>query len=273
MTQKNKRYRKKPNFSGQHLLHNPKIIREIITQAKLSPHECAIDIGAGKGALTTLLANKVRKVLAVEYDKRFVHYLKRKTNCSSNVHVIEQDIRNFKWPKYPFVVVSNIPYSITTPIMKQLLDTVSTNFQRGVIVMEKGAAKRFTSNKIKDFYVIAWRMNYDIQYVREINRSNFSPPPRVDSAVIEIRCKTRSIVPPPEIKQFRALAKYALWKPEASLDIALEGIFTKKQIKPLRQTLKVKVDDPISSLSEEQWGQLFNSMKQHVSKNRWPKIK
>lgn len=268
---KNKRNKQKPNFSGQHLLHNPKIIQEIIDQAKLSIHECAIDIGAGKGVLTTLLADKVQNVLAVENDKTFVTYLERKTANYPNVKIIEQDIQQFKWPNRPFVVVSNIPYSITTPIMKQLLDNLSNSFKRGVIVMEKGAAKRFTSNKIKDSYIITWRMNYDIHYIRGIDRSNFSPPPKVDSAIVEIQRKTQSIVPPPQIKQFRALAKYALWKPEASLDFALEGVFTKTQMKHLRKTLKIRIDTPISSLTEKQWGELYHSMKKYVPKNRWPK--
>lgn len=271
MTRKNKRNKRKANVSGQHLLHNPKIIQEIVEQAELMPYECAVDLGAGKGALTFLLAEKTQQVLAVENDQKFVQYLEEKSQFYPNIKVIDEDIRESKWPKRPFKVVSNIPYAITTPIMKQLLDKPSPHFERAVILMEEGAAKRFTSDKIKDPYVITWRMTMDIQYIRGVNRKNFSPPPKVDSAVIEVRLKTRSIVPPPQLKQFKGLAEYALFKPDAPLDFALEGIFTTTQLKHVRRKLKVKVDTPISDLNERQWGMLFESMIQHVPKYRWPK--
>lgn len=271
MTHKNRRKNRKSNFSGKHLLHNPKIIQKIVNQANLKPYECAIDLGAGKGALTIPLAQKVQQVLAVEYDKKFIDYLEKKLFRYPNVRMIEEAIQNFRWPNRPFVIVSNIPYSITTPIMKQILDRPSEHFERAVILMEKGAAKRFTSDKIKDAYVIAWRMTMDIHYVRGVNRKNFSPPPKVDSAVIEVRRKTRSIVPPPQIKQFKGLAEYALFKPEAPLDFALEGVFTTTQLKHVRRKLKIKVDTPISNLSERQWGMLFESMVQHVPNYRWPR--
>lgn len=92
-------------------------------------------------------------------------------------------------PKEKFVVVSNIPYAITTPIMKMLLNKPANGFQKGVIIMEMGAAKRFTSQFVKDDYVLAWRMWFDICYIRKISRNNFSPPPKVDSAMITITRK------------------------------------------------------------------------------------
>ncbi|WP_313957682.1 rRNA adenine N-6-methyltransferase family protein, partial [Staphylococcus epidermidis] len=80
----------------------------------------------------------------------FVEVLKKKTAQSQNTKIIHQDIMKVHLPKEKFVVVSNIPFSITTPIMKMLLSNPSTGLQRGVIVMEKGAAKRFASNFVKD---------------------------------------------------------------------------------------------------------------------------
>ena len=162
----------------------------------------------------------------------------------SNVKVIHQDILQMHLPKKPFIVVSNIPYSITTPIMKMLLNNPSSTFQKGVIVMEKGAAKRFTSNFIKDPYVIAWRMWFDIQFVKGISKKHFSPPPKVDSAFVAINRKMEPIVPVKNYRIFWGLADYVLHKPYMPADLALRGIFTAPQIKHLKRNLRIKSDMP-----------------------------
>ncbi len=261
------------NFSGQHLMHNKKLIHEIVDQAKISTHDIVLDLGAGKGALTSVLSQKAGKVVAVEYDIKFVEILKRKLCQHTNTKVIHEDILQFRLPTKPFIVVSNIPYSITTPIMKMLLNKPSSSFQRGVIVMEKGAAKRFTSNLVKDPYVIAWRMWFDIQYVKGISRRNFSPPPRVDSAIIMIKRKSNPIVPLPDYLTFWGMADYVLKSRSLSIDIALRGIFTPPQIKYLKRNLGIKNELSVASLSEQQWGIIFETMVRHVPKYRWPKIK
>lgn len=176
-------------------------------------------------------------------------------------------------PKEKFVVVSNIPYSITTPIMKMLLHNPSNGLQRGVIVIEKGAAKRFTSRSVKNAYVLAWRMWFDIRYVKEVSRDHFSPPPRVDSAIIRITRKKEPVIPYKDYIAFLGLAENALKKPQFPIDFALRGIFTPPQIKHLRKNLKVNKGTPIGTLSEVQWGIIFKTMVQYVPRFYWPKIK
>ncbi|WP_440896662.1 23S ribosomal RNA methyltransferase Erm [Amphibacillus sp. Q70] len=275
---KNKRMKKMnhgkpPNFSGQHLLHNKRLIHEIADQAKISTHDLVLDLGAGKGALTSVLSKKAKNVLAVESDSKFVEILKRKLFYDSNTKIIHQDILKIRLPKEPFVVVSNIPFSITTPIMKMLLNKPSSGFQRGVIVMEKGAAKRFTSTFVKDSYVAAWRMWFDIRYIKGISRNYFSPPPRVDSAMITINRKANPLVPITDYFIFWGLVDYALKKPQLSIDFALRSVFTPPQIKHLKRKLRIMDEIPIATLSAQQWGIVFEAMVKHVPRFRWPKVK
>lgn len=279
MTKKMKKHNSKVscgeafNFTGQHLIYNKKLINEIVDQAKIGIHDTVLDLGAGKGALTTVLNQKAGKVLAVECDPKFVKILEQKVVQNLNTKVIHQDILKMHLPKEKFIVVSNIPYSITTPIMKMLLNKPSNGFQRGVIVMEKGAAKRFTSKIVKDPYIIVWRMWFDIWYVKEISRRNFSPPPRVDSAMITIMRKARPIVPIADYLTFWGMVDYMLKNPRLSIDLVLRGVFTSPQIKYLKRNIGIKSDFPVMSLSEQQWGIIFETMVKHVPKFSWPKIK
>lgn len=260
-----------PNFSGQHLLNNKEVIKDIINIARISKGDLVLELGAGKGAITNDLSNRARKVLAVEYDQKFIKKLDQLE--LKNTVIIKQDILKISLPREPFIVVSNIPYAITTPIMKKLLNNPLSNFQRGVLLMEKGAAKRFTSNYVKDPYVIAWRMWFDIQYVKGISRKNFSPPPKVDSAMVKINRKANPIVPYSDYLVFWGLVDYVLKNPQLSLDYALRGAFTVPQIKRLKRNLRLKNEIPVAELTEEQWGILYETMVKHVPKFRWPRIR
>ncbi|MCF7619305.1 23S ribosomal RNA methyltransferase Erm [Bacillus sonorensis] len=278
MTKRRKKYQNRkftaanpPNFSGQHLIHNKGLLKDIVNIAHISESDLVLELGAGKGAITNVLSSRARKVLAVENDQKFIKKLKQLE--MKNTVIIEQDILKISLPREHFLVVSNIPYAITTPIMKMLLNNPSSGFQRGVIVMEKGAAKRFTSNFVKDPYIIAWKMWFDIRYVKGITRKNFSPPPKVDSAMITINRKADPIVPISDSLIFWGLADYVLKNPQISIDLALRGVFTPPQIKHLKRNLRIKDEDPVATLSEQQWGFIFETMLKHVPKFRWPKIK
>lgn len=120
-----------PNFSGQYLLHNKGLIKNIVNIAHISESDLVLELGAGKGAITNVLSNRARKILAVEYDQKFIRKLQQLE--MKNTVIIQQDILKISLPREPFVVVSNIPYAITTPIMKMLLNKPSSGFQRGVL--------------------------------------------------------------------------------------------------------------------------------------------
>ncbi|MBS4196734.1 23S ribosomal RNA methyltransferase Erm [Lederbergia citri] len=262
-----------PNFSGQHLMHNKKLLHEIVDRANLSKKDTVLELGAGNGALTTVLNERAGKVLAVEYDSKFVEILKRKAGQYQNTKIIQQDIMKIHLPREKFIVVSNIPYSITTPIMKMLLNNPSNGLQRGVIVMEKGAARRFTSKFVKNPYVLVWRMWFDLLYVKEISREYFSPPPRVDSAILVIKRKVKPIVSYKYYATFHGLAEYALKKPNTPIDNALKGIFTSPQMKKLKRSLSIKNETPIGCLTESQWGIIFDTMTKYVQQHLWPRLK
>jgi 23S rRNA (adenine-N6)-dimethyltransferase len=262
-----------PNFSGQHLMHNKKTIQEIISKSAICQNETIVELGAGKGALTESLAKKSGNILAVEYDKKYVDVLQRKFMRSENVKVIQQDIMKFRLPKKKFVVISNIPYAITTPILKMLLSNPISGFQRGVIVMERGAAKRFTAKYFKDPYVLAWRMWFDLKLEKGVPKEHFSPPPKVDSAILSIKRIEEPMIAYKDALLFQNMINYVLKYPHAPIGLALKGIFTVPQLKRLRKNMGVNNETPVGSLNEMQWAVVFETMIAYVSPSSWPKRK
>src|SRR5699024_8588533 len=130
----------------QHFLNNRSTIKEMLDHAQINKNDMVIDIGAGKGALTSPLSRKAKKVIAIELDSHLADSLKRSFSNTPTVKVLNLNFLDIPLPNKSFKVVANIPYNITTDIFGHLLDVPQTSFTGGVIIIEWGAAKRFTEH-------------------------------------------------------------------------------------------------------------------------------
>ncbi|RXZ80318.1 23S ribosomal RNA methyltransferase Erm [Paenibacillaceae bacterium] len=272
----NKRHRKVrkalagPNFSGQHLLHNPKTIAELIRTVPLKAEDLVLDIGAGKGALTFPLAEQFGKVIAVEHDRQFVELLRTKTEKVSQVTIVEADFRYLNLPSRSFWVVANIPFSITTATLEKLLGDEGKWFQGGALIMEKGAAQRFTADCTIDPRLLTWRMNFRMELKKVVPRTHFAPPPRVDGAIVSLIRRKLPLLQPGQHRRFYVFAAYALRERKLSVKEACRGIFTAPQLTKTLAKARANRDQAVASLTEEQWAILFQAMLQHVPAYRWP---
>lgn len=260
-----------PNFTGQHLLHNPRTIGRLLDAARLQPTDTVLEIGAGTGHLTFPLADRVRKVIAVEIDADFVETLRTKAKDRPHIHIVHADIRRMRLPSVPYRVVANIPFSITTPILEKLLGPEGGKFQGGAIIVEKGAARRFTQPVPQDPRLLSWKMYFALETSLSIPRTHFAPPPRVDAAVVRIVRRERPLIPYGRGKTFFAFAANLLRQPRMTAADALRPVFTPAQLKRALREAGVDRERTVDSLSLSQWSDLFASMLQHAALHRWPK--
>ncbi|WP_108995097.1 23S ribosomal RNA methyltransferase Erm [Paenibacillus agaridevorans] len=260
-----------PNFSGQHLLHHPRTIKQLIDTIQLQPSDTVLEIGAGKGSLTFPIAARAGKVIAVENDADFVRMLRAKAEDHPHINIIEADFRQMRLPAGPFCVIANIPFSITTAILDKLLGFEGRSFQRGALILEKGAAIRFTESATLDPRLLLWRMQFHFDMRKVIPRTHFAPPPRVDAAIIRVARRDTSLVPEKERRRFAAFASYLLREPRLMAEHALGTIFTPAQLKITLRLAHVRREQAVASLSLEQWASLFLAMLQHVAPHRWPR--
>ncbi|MFM9281239.1 23S ribosomal RNA methyltransferase Erm [Paenibacillus jiagnxiensis] len=261
----------RPAARGQHLLHHQPVIHEMIKLAEITAADVVLDLGAGRGAITMPLAERAGKVLAIENDAALAAALRQKSALCHNVSVIERDIRDTYLPKEPFHVVANIPFFITTPILEKLLDPPNSPFQGAVLIVQHGAAKGLSSRMIRSPRLLIWRMWFDLELVKVVPRRHFSPPPRVDAAILRIRRRSAPRVEAKDRQTFAGLAEYGLAYPVMPVDEALAGIFTPVQIRLLLQQLKLDRKVPVCSLRERDWGVIFQTMREKVPPYRWPK--
>ncbi|RLF60283.1 MAG: ribosomal RNA small subunit methyltransferase A [Thermoplasmata archaeon] len=170
---------------GQHFLIDEKIARREVEYAEITESDTVLEIGPGKGILTKILAERARKVIAIEIDKNLVRYLSK--ILPENVEIIHADVMDIDLKKIEFnKVVSNLPFEISSPITFKLL---GTNFSKAVIIYQKEFARRIVAKPgSKDYSRLSVVMYYRaVSRILEIvPKSAFRPMPKVDGAIVEI---------------------------------------------------------------------------------------
>jgi 16S rRNA (adenine1518-N6/adenine1519-N6)-dimethyltransferase len=181
---------------GQHFLADPNVAASIVGRAQLDPDDVVLEIGAGLGALTLLLAGRVKHVLAVEPDRRIAALLGDEllAESVSNVTIIERDILRCDIEALAgrhhasLKVVGNLPYHISSQVLVQLIrfrEVIDTAF----LMFQKEVAERLTAKPGTKTY---GRLSVLIQYCAKIyalvsvTASAFFPRPEVDSLVLGI---------------------------------------------------------------------------------------
>lgn len=185
---------------GQNFLIDPNVLENIVSHAELTEQVGVIEIGPGIGALTEHLARKAGKVVAYEIDGRLLPVLEDTLSPYNNIKVIHQDVleanlkqmidEEFKDFK-DIVVVANLPYYVTTPIiMKFLLERIPITGM--IIMMQKEVADRITAlpgTKAYGSLSIAIQYYMDASVAMIVPKTVFVPQPNVESAVLKLTRK------------------------------------------------------------------------------------
>jgi 16S rRNA (adenine1518-N6/adenine1519-N6)-dimethyltransferase len=182
---------------GQNFLIDTNILKKIVSFANLNEHSGAIEIGPGIGALTEQLARTSKKVVAFEIDQRLLPILKDTLSPYSNVTIIHKDVLEANVQEVmdeefkgigDVMVVANLPYYVTTPIIMKLLEERLSI--RGIVCMlQKEVADRISARPgTKDYGSLSIAVQYytEAETVMIVPKTVFVPQPNVDSAVIRL---------------------------------------------------------------------------------------
>lgn len=201
---------------GQNFLIEPQILDKMIETGQIDHHTTVVEIGPGIGALTEFLARNAKEVIAFEIDSRFVEILKDTLSDYDNVTIHHQDILkvNFNDLIYQnlhdaerLVVVANLPYYITTPIIMNLIES-NLKFDQLVMMMQKEVAERMTAavnTKSYNSLTLAIQNTMDAKIAFIVPKSVFIPQPNVDSAVLSLTRLEHPIAEVDNLEKFHHL--------------------------------------------------------------------
>ena len=256
-------------FTGQHFTIDKVLIADAIKIAKINETDTVLDIGAGKGFITVHLVRQCINVIAIENDKSLLCILKNKFANNYNVKIIDCDFRGYTIPKRNFKVVSNIPFRITSDILKSLMFDCVEHFMGGSLIMQLEPAEKLFSEKVFNPYIVFYHTFFDLKLMYEISQESFLPPPKVKSALLRIERRKMHIGY--ELKgKYLKFITCLLHKPDLPVRTVLKTLFRKNQGRGISEKYGINLNCQIVSLSANQWKCCFMEMLDKVPEKYHP---
>ncbi len=198
---------------GQHFLTDRRILGRIADALHLTGGETVLEIGPGRGALTDILAERAGRLIAIEYDRALAELLRQRYARRGNVLIAEADVLEVSLGELaagPYVLVGNVPYYITTPILFHAL--APPRAERAVYLVQREVADRLSAAPGTKEYgglTVNVAAVARAETLFRVPAGAFSPPPKVESAVVRITPLQTPLVSRDEERPLRTLVQNA----------------------------------------------------------------
>lgn len=262
---------------GQNFLIDSNVIKEVIHKADINESTGVIEVGPGIGSLTEHLAISAKKVLAFEIDQRLIPVLDDSLSAYDNVTVINEDILEADVPakieEYlsdcdDIVVVANLPYYITTPILMNFL-TANLPISRYYVMMQKEVGERISAAaNSKAYGSLSLAIDYytEAKTVQNVPKTVFMPPPNVDSIIVELKTRKEKKVAVDDEDAFFKLTRGAFLHRRKTIFNNYQSLFMdgKKRKDEIRALFEQAGIDPIrrgESLTLEDYKEIYDAFK------------
>lgn len=216
---------------GQNFLVDEKALDKIVEAAELSKSDQVIEVGPGTGFLTERLIEKAGQVLAVELDFNMVYLLKDRFESAKNLKVIEGDILKLAVPeilkrgqneKGAYKVVANIPYYITSPVIKHFLQA-ERRPSLIILLVQKEVAEKICGRTGKTVLTVETEVYGKPELILKVHSSAFYPAPKVDSAVLKIQIYDEPLIPFEQMDAFMRIVKFGYSQKRKKLSNSLSA--------------------------------------------------
>lgn len=209
---------------GQHWLRDRDVLAHIADMAHISEDDVVLEIGPGLGTLTSELLRRAQRVVAVELDGDLARKLPGQFP-GKNLEVVNEDILDFDLGRLPksYVVVANVPYYITSKIIKKL--TTSSNPPRAlVLLIQKEVAERVAASAgDMSLLAVSAQLYAEPALGDIVPAALFTPPPKVDSQVVALYLRDEPLIPADEQDHFFRVVKAGFSAKRKKLKRSLSG--------------------------------------------------
>jgi len=260
-----RRFDLRPSKSlGQNFLLDQYSLQKIVSAARLGAADVVLEIGPGLGSLTRYLALSAHSVIAVELDRRLFPALESILAPYKNIRLVQADILKLNISELiespGYIVVANIPYYITSVVIRHLLET-EQGPSRVVLTLQKEVAERICAVQGEMSLLALSVQVYGKPFIETIIPAEaFYPMPKVDSAVLRIEVYPQPVLDADALDKFFKLIKAGFSQKRKTLRNALSGGLRIAPIEAEELLNEAGIDPKrrAETLSLEEWGSLVN---------------
>ncbi len=195
---------------GQNFLIDQTVLDRIVSAAKLNSDDLVVEIGAGTGELTEQLAERARRVLAIEIDPKLVQLLGDRFTDRDNVEIIQQDATTMDMADLTgsetYRVIGNLPYSVASPILRTLLESSHPPTQILAMLQREVALRLVAPPGRYSLLGISMLIYAEPELCFEVPATAFFPSPEVSSAVVRLNVRASPLVPDHRDEFFRIVS-------------------------------------------------------------------
>lgn len=247
---------------GQVFLVDPVALQQVLDAANITSSDIVLEIGPGLGSLTRYLAARGRSVIAVELDENLIEPLKHVLNPFNNVQIVQGDILKLDLSPFllaqDYLVVANIPYYITSAVIRHLLSS-HTRPKCIVLTVQQEVAIRICAAP-GDLSLLALSVQVfgRPKIMAYIPAGAFYPPPKVDSAVVRVDLYPEPLIPSAQLEAFFRLAKAGFSQKRKTIRNSLAGGLALKpdEVEQLLLAANIEPRRRAESLNLDEWGEL-----------------
>jgi len=248
---------------GQHWLFDTDSLHAICEAADIQPEDTVLEIGPGLGPLTIELTQRAKQVIAVEFDEQLARELPSRVPAA-NLTVVHDDFMRFDLSQLPkgYKVVANVPYYITSKIVRTLLES-PTPPKSATLLVQKEVAERIAADP-GDMSILAVSAQFysDPELGRVVPAAMFNPAPKVDSQIITLHVHDAPLFNDVAPKDFFAVVRAGFGEKRKTLRNSLSGglRIEKSESEVLLQKADISPGARAEELSLEDWHRLAKLM-------------
>jgi 16S rRNA (adenine1518-N6/adenine1519-N6)-dimethyltransferase len=261
-----KKYNIKPNkFMGQNFLIDENVLNKIVETADIKSDDIILEVGPGLGILTTELAERAKRIIAVEKDKELCEILKNILTAQNiiNVEIVHGDILQLqqiqKLQRYK--IVANIPYYLTSPLIRKFLEA-NNKPDEIILMIQKEVAQRICAKPPKmSLLSVAVQFYAKPEIIALVSKNCFYPAPKIDSAIIKIIPQANTNYDKSDRKidteKFFRLVKTGFSAKRKMLFNNLKSEFQSSNVKSILKNIGLNPNCRAENLSIDDWIKLY----------------
>jgi 16S rRNA (adenine1518-N6/adenine1519-N6)-dimethyltransferase len=255
---------------GQHFLIDEEVLKRITSAAELTPADVIVEVGPGLGILTRKLAKQAGRVIAIELDNKLAAALKQTLASLNNITIINDDVLRLEpkdlvtEPATDYKVVANLPYYITSPVLRHFLEAPAKP-QLMILMVQKEVAEVIVAKPGKmSLLSVSVQFYGEPRIIGYVPAQCFYPAPKVDSAILRIDPHPQPAVAVADEAGFFELVRAGFTTPRKQIVNSLaQGLgVSKVDALSLLETAGIVPQRRAETLSLEEWAQLWQVFKE-----------
>lgn len=258
---------------SQNYINNQHLVNKLLGFVDFESIKTILEIGPGKGIITDFLIKQNKKIIAIEAAQKLFSELQKKYAGVANLSLIHADFLKYATPNDPFIIVSNIPFNITANIVRKITDEQS-KLHTAYLIMQKDAAIKFLGAPHAHSPLLSHllNINFEIKLLMDIDKSNYSPRPKFDTAFISIKKREEPVFDRQKSEQFKDFLVYIFERRKSHIKEALKSIMSNLQVKIILNNMNIPKDKEIKKILFIDWVNIFKTFSSHAPEKSKIKI-